>query len=52
MIDEYEKFGATIRKHPGGSHFITIPMNVVKFASWGEGDDIILMAKRIKKEVE
>jgi|APSaa5957512576_1039674.scaffolds.fasta_scaffold09909_2 hypothetical protein len=51
MIDEFEKFGATIQKHHSGTHFITVPINVIKFSEWNEGDTLVVMAKR-KKEVE
>jgi hypothetical protein len=50
MIEEYEKFGTILTKHKSGSHYILVPMNVVKFAGWKDGDELVIMAK--KKEVD
>lgn len=52
MLEEYEKFGATIKKTSSGSHFIIIPINVINFAGWEEGMDLVVMAKKKIEEVK
>ena len=46
MNEEYEKFGATLKLHKSGSHFILVPMSTIKFAGWKDGTDLVLFAKK------
>lgn len=45
-----EKFGANLVKHKSGSYYVLVPMKVVKFAGWEEGDELLLIAKKKEEE--
>jgi len=49
MIDECEKFGARIVNF-GSSNYVLIPINVMKFSGWELGDELVVLAKKKKKE--
>lgn len=50
---EYEKFVTKLIKHKSGSHYVLVPSNIIKFAGWIAGDEIVIMGtKRVKGDVK
>lgn len=49
-MDEFEKFYAKIWKQGETSMIITIPSNLVKYAGFNIGDEVIVMIKKKVKE--
>jgi hypothetical protein len=53
MENEYsDAFYATLRKTNAGTYEVTIPVRNIRFEGWEEGDELKLIAKRLKKKEE
>ena len=50
MAEEYDKFYGTVWKIGSGSLVITIPSNLAEFTGIGEGDDVVIMIKKVIKQ--
>ena len=50
MVNEYETWYSHIRK-VGGSYMVLIPLKVVEFAGYKEGDTLKLMSKKNEDQV-